>query len=133
MPRRSTAQCSQAGFTLVEALAALAIGSVIIMATAALVHNIVLNFDRGVRGVGDAERLVLAVERLAGDFGSARFVPQMADPGPISVAFKGEPEKVMFVGAAGVGRTRDERSGISAEELVSLAVERQGNARRMVR
>ena len=62
------------GFTLVEVLAALAIASVIIMASAALIRNVALFFDRGTRGVTEAERLMLAVERLAGDFGSARFV-----------------------------------------------------------
>ena len=59
------------GFTLVEVLAALAIASVIIMASAALIRNVALFFDRGTRGVTEAERLMLAVERLAGDFGSA--------------------------------------------------------------
>ena len=55
------------GFTLVEVLAALAIASVIIMASAALIRNVALFFDRGTRGVTEAERLMLAVERLAGD------------------------------------------------------------------
>ena len=62
------------GFTLIEVLAALAIASVIIMASTALVHNVALFFDRGTRSVTEAERLMLAVERLAGDFSSARFV-----------------------------------------------------------
>src|SRR6266446_3307807 len=71
------------GFTLVEVLAALAIASVIIMASAALIRNVALFFDRGTRGVTEAERLMLAVERLAGDFGSARFVWRRATwPGP---------------------------------------------------
>jgi prepilin-type N-terminal cleavage/methylation domain-containing protein len=64
----------QGGFTLVEILAALAIASVIILASAALTRNVALFFDRGTRDVGEAERLMLAVDRLAADFGSARFV-----------------------------------------------------------
>jgi prepilin-type N-terminal cleavage/methylation domain-containing protein len=64
----------QGGFTLVEILAALAIASVIIMASAALTRNVALFFDRGTRDVGEAERVMLAVDRLAADFGSARFV-----------------------------------------------------------
>src|SRR5258708_37166269 len=65
------------GFTLVEALAALAIAAVIIAATSALVHNVALHFDHGTRGVSEGERLILAVERLAADIGSARFVSPM--------------------------------------------------------
>src|SRR5260370_14448268 len=63
-----------AGFTLIEVLAAFAIASVIIMATAALIRDVAFHFDRGTRGVGDAERLMLAVERFSADFGSARVV-----------------------------------------------------------
>ncbi len=40
----------RAGFTLIEVLAALAVGSVIIMATAALIHDVARHFDRGTRG-----------------------------------------------------------------------------------
>jgi prepilin-type N-terminal cleavage/methylation domain-containing protein len=74
------------GFTLVEVLAALAIASVIIVASAALIRNVALYFDRGTRGATEAERLVLAVGRLAGDFGSARFVPRQTERGA-AIAF----------------------------------------------
>ena len=93
----------RAGFTLIEVLAALAIGSVIIMATAALIHDVARHFDRGTRGAQEAERLMLAVERLAQDFNSARFVGWTTEGGP-AVAFTGEPAsrdrpaKIMFVG-----------------------------------
>src|SRR6202007_832664 len=78
------------GFTLIEALAALAIASVIIMASTALIHNVALFFDRGTRGVPEAERLMLAVERLAGDFNSARFVSRTTEEGGAAAAFAGE-------------------------------------------
>src|ERR1700682_1593520 len=39
------------GFTLIEVLAAFAIASVIILATAALTRDVALHFDRGTRGV----------------------------------------------------------------------------------
>ena len=74
---RTRAGCD--GFTLIEVLAALAIASVIIMASTALIHNVALFFDRGTRSVTEAERLMLAVERLAGDFSSARFVPRRTE------------------------------------------------------
>jgi prepilin-type N-terminal cleavage/methylation domain-containing protein len=121
------------GFTLVEVLAALAIASVIILASTALIHNVALFFDRGTRGATEAERLMLAVERLAGDFGSARFVLRKTENGP-AAAFAAEqangerPANVVFVAA---GRAA---SGLRADDdLVSLSVETDGEVNRLVR
>ncbi len=120
------------GFTLIEVLAAFAIGSVIIIATAALIRDVALHFDRGTRGVNEAERLMLAVERLAADFGSARFVSRRTDGGS-AVAFRGEqmggdkPARVVFVGAAGVA------SAPLGDEVVELTVEQDGSVMRLVR
>jgi prepilin-type N-terminal cleavage/methylation domain-containing protein len=121
------------GFTLVEALAALAIASVIILASAALVHHVALFFDRGTRGVSDAEKLMLAVGRLAGDFGSARFVWRRTEDGA-AAAFTAEqagsdrPARVVFVstGRAVLGGNAD-------DDLVSLSIEEDGEVRRLVR
>jgi prepilin-type N-terminal cleavage/methylation domain-containing protein len=121
------------GFTLIEALAALAIASVIIMASAALVHNVALFFDRGTRGVSDAERLMLAVGRLAGDFGSARFVGRRTEDGS-AAAFAAEqasserPASVVFVGAG-----RADLGGRADDDLISLKIEEDGEIRRLVR
>jgi prepilin-type N-terminal cleavage/methylation domain-containing protein len=120
------------GFTLIEVLAALAISSVIIVATVALIHSVAGNFDRGTRGVDAADRLMRAVERLAADFGSARFVVWTTQSGP-ALAFRGErvdgekPERVMFVSGAGIG------SAPRADEVVSLTIERAGDVTRLVR
>ncbi len=120
------------GFTLIEVLAALAISSVIIVATVALIHSVAGNFDRGTRGVDAADRLMLAVERLAADFGSARFVVWATENGP-ALAFRGErvdgekPGRVMFVSDAGIG------SVPRADEVVSLTIERAGDVTRLVR
>jgi prepilin-type N-terminal cleavage/methylation domain-containing protein len=105
------------GFTLIEVLAALAIASVVIIGTAALVHTVSFNFDRGTRGVSNAEHLLLAVERLTADFGSARLVPQSDGGAGEMVAFRGESAQVKFVAAGGVA------AGPRGEELVSLTVE----------
>src|SRR6476646_6545623 len=94
---RTRAGCD--GFTLIEVLAALAIASVIIMASTALIHNVALFFDRGTRSVTEAERLMLAVERLAGDFSSARFVPRRTEQGTATAAFAGAPASIGLVGA----------------------------------
>ena len=120
------------GFTLIEVLAGLAIASVIVAATTALIGNVTFYFDRGTRGVSDAERLVLALDRLAADFGSARFVLRTTEAG-VATTFTGElandeqPAKVVFVGAGRVGPTSH------AEEVVTLTVEEAGDARRLVR
>lgn len=121
------------GFTLIEALAALAIASVIIMASAALVHNVALFFDRGTRGASEAERLMLAVGRLAGDFGSARFVWRRTEDGS-AAAFVAEqaggerPASVVFVGAG-----RGALEARADDDLISLKIEEDGEIRRLVR
>ena len=120
------------GFTLVEVLAALAIAAVIIAATSALVHNVALHFDHGTRGVSEGERLILAVERLAADIGSARFVTRMSE-GSAALAFIGEPAtaaqpaRMIFVSAGGVA------ANASGEEVVSLTAEQDEDVARLVR
>jgi prepilin-type N-terminal cleavage/methylation domain-containing protein len=114
------------GFTLIEVLAALAIASVIIVASAGLIRNVALYFDRGTRGATEAERLVLAVGRLAGDFGSARFMPRQTASGA-AIAFAADQASVVFVGAGGVASKSND------DELVSLTVETDGDMRRLVR
>jgi general secretion pathway protein J len=120
------------GFTLIEVLAALAISSVIIVTTAALIHTIAGNFDRGTRGVDAADRLVLAMQRLSSDFSSARFVVWTTDSGP-SVAFKAEPvagdkpARTLFVAGRTLAGEQD------TDELISLTVERSDDTTRLVR
>jgi prepilin-type N-terminal cleavage/methylation domain-containing protein len=125
--QRSRKRAGCDGFTLIEVLAALAIASVIIMASTALIHNVALFFDRGTRSVTEAERLMLAVERLAGDFSSARFVPRRTEQGTAAAAFTGEPASVVFVSA---GRAA---SGSLDDDLLSLAVETDGEVSRLIR
>jgi prepilin-type N-terminal cleavage/methylation domain-containing protein len=121
------------GFTLVEVLAALAIASVIIMTSAALIRNVALFFDRGTRRVTEAERLMLAVERLAADFGSTRFVWRRTEDGA-AAAFVAEqasserPASVIFVGAGRAASTAR-----VDDDLISLTVEEEGEVRRLVR
>jgi prepilin-type N-terminal cleavage/methylation domain-containing protein len=122
---RTRAGCD--GFTLIEVLAALAIASVIIMASTALIHNVALFFDRGTRSVTEAERLMLAVERLAGDFSSARFVPRRTEQRTAAAAFAGEPSGIVFVSA---GRAA---SGSLDDDLISLMIEQDGEVSRLVR
>jgi prepilin-type N-terminal cleavage/methylation domain-containing protein len=125
------------GFSLIELLAALAIAAVIIAATTTLVHNVALHFDRGTRGVNEGERLILAIERLAADIGSARFVMRTSEDsaaqGGAALAFIGEPAagerpaKVVFVGGGSVASSQ------GGEEVVTLTAERDGDLMRLVR
>jgi len=126
MGRRPTSS-NRDGFTLVEVLATLAIGSVVIVATAALIRNITLHFDRGVRTVTTTEHLMLAVDRLAADFAAARFVPRATDQGRAAAfsASVGTPATIMFVTSASSGRP--------GEDLVTLTVEQSEGSARLVR
>jgi general secretion pathway protein J len=132
MWRRRPQRRGQDGFTLVEALAALAITAVIIAATGALVHNVAFGFDKGTRSVNEGERLILAVERLTDDFSSARFV-QWGRRNSLELAFVGDarndehPATLTFVSA---------KSGVDTEagdEIVNLTVEQDVDRSRLVR
>jgi prepilin-type N-terminal cleavage/methylation domain-containing protein len=126
------ARARQRGFTLIEAIAALAISSVIIAATVTLIHSVAKNFDRGTRGVDAADSLMLAMERLASDFASARFVAWTTANGP-ALAFKADaadgrkPARIVFVGG------RDAGSGSRSDEVVAFSIERSGGVTRLVR
>ena len=104
----------------------------IIAATGALVSNVALYFDRGTRAVSNGEHLILAIERLAADIGSARFLTTTSDA-KIGTVFAGEPASasrpatITFVGAGGVG------SNQKGEEVVSLTVEENEDTTRLVR
>jgi hypothetical protein len=117
---------------LIETLAMLVITSVIIVGVTTLVHDVARNFNRGTRGASEGERLLLAVERLAQDFGSARFVVWNAESGP-AVAFAAERPggdvlaKVTFVANAGV------MSGPQGDEVITLTVEQHDSAIQLVR
>jgi hypothetical protein len=113
-------------------LAALAISSVIIVATVELIDTVARNFDRGTNGIDSADRLMQAVQRLAEDFGSARFVVWRTETGP-ALAFSGEqaagakPARIVFVDGAGSA------SAAPADEVVSLTIERHGDMISLVR
>ena len=131
--RRVETRGGSRGFTLVEALAALAIASVVIIASTAMIHNVALFFDRGTRGVTDAERLMLAVERMAADFSSARFVSRRTDAGAAGAfaavpASGGGPATIIFVGAG-----RDGSGPRSDDDIISLTVEEDDEIRRLIR
>lgn len=127
---QSARQCD--GFTLIEALAALAISSVIIVTTVTLIHMVAGNFDRGTRGVDAADGLMLALQRLASDFGAARYAVWTTSTG-FALAFKAEqadgekPARILFVSE------RRSEAELPADEVISLAIEQTGETTRLVR
>ena len=114
----------RAGFTLIEALAALAITSLVVLSCGALLRESGYFFDRGTRAIDETERFAWAINRLRRDFASARFVAE-AGAKTSAAAFAGQPEKVMFV-AAGREASRD-------DELVEYAVEPTEGGEQLVR
>jgi general secretion pathway protein J len=133
---RARVRSAKRGFTLIEVLAALAVASVILMATTLLLHNVVLNFDRGANRVSAGERLVLAADRLATDIGSARFVLQGTGPAAVA-AFMGAPTKITFIGAGLVDpaarREGAEPERVPPPEVISVTVEAGEEATAVVR
>jgi general secretion pathway protein J len=128
---RTRAQDRNRGFTLVEVLAAFAVASVVIVATAALMHNLVLSFDRGTGRVDAGERLLLAADRLAADIGAARFVLQTTPAGKIA-AFRGEPRRITFVSAALIDPARQD-DDLVRPEVVAITARGLDDATELVR
>ncbi|WP_159732817.1 prepilin-type N-terminal cleavage/methylation domain-containing protein [Methylosinus sp. Ce-a6] len=126
----------RAGFTLVETLAALAVASSIIVGAATLTHHVAFHFDHGARSVDEAERLALAMERLARDFGAASFVAltpagasrKQPEERPAPIAFDGSAERLVFVTASAIG------ARAALEEIVAFSIEPAGGeSARLVR
>ena len=130
MPTQARAQYR--GFTLVEALAAFAVASVVMIGIGALVHNVGLAFDRGTGAVGRSERLLLAFERLAEDFAAVRFVQRQTEAGPEAL-FTATPPAVMNTSVAGVSPVGGVLAGPSSEEVITLTVEQTDDVRRLIR
>jgi prepilin-type N-terminal cleavage/methylation domain-containing protein len=120
---KATRRRSAGGFSLLELLAALAVGSVVLAAVAGLIRNVGLSFEAGTRGVGHAERLLSALERIATDLASVRYVHKTTEQGAKAI-FEGRPNGIVFVSGAGVA------SAAPAEEIVVLEVEASGEATR---
>jgi hypothetical protein len=123
----------EGGFTLIEMIAAFAVASVIIFATAGLLHNLALPFDRGTNSVAGGERLAVAADRLATDIASTAFVLQKTSSG-MAAAFTGTSAHIVFIGFAGAdaGPQRSEQQP-PGQEIVSLTIEPSDDATQIVR
>jgi len=87
-----------AGFTLLEALAAITLMAVILAALATITAQWLPNWNRGIDRVNASERVALALERIAGDLSAAELIPAGRDIGQL--IFQGTDSSVIFVRTA---------------------------------
>lgn len=86
------------GFSMIEALAAVALTATIVMALAAVAGQWLPNWSRGFAGLQRADILAIALERLCDDLTAAEYVTPSSDtPGPL---FEGAPSSVTLVRSA---------------------------------
>jgi general secretion pathway protein J len=96
--RYGDARPSVAGFTLLEAMLAVALTAAIVLALATVTAQWLPNWRRGFEGLQRADLLSLGLERIVADLSSAEYVtPSEAMPQPL---FYGQALSVTFVRSA---------------------------------
>jgi type II secretory pathway pseudopilin PulG len=114
------------GFTLIESLAALGMTALIVFCATSLLRDGAFFFDRGTRAADQTEQFALATDRLARDFGAARYVLQNIQ-GKSQIAFAASPEGVVrLISDGGTG-------GARRDEVIEFSIESEGDSRRLVR
>jgi general secretion pathway protein J len=84
-----------AGFTLIEALIAMALMGTIVAALATIAGQWLPNWDRGLLRLQQSERLALGLERIVEDLAAAEFIP--AGRQTMRPWFEGDKDAVTFV------------------------------------
>lgn len=96
--KRADADSLIAGFSLIEAMATLALTATIIMALSSVAGQWLPNWRRGFVDLQRADLLGAGLERLVDDLSAAEYVtPSAGVPGPL---FEGDASSVMFVRSA---------------------------------
>ena len=90
-----TSRSSERGFTIIEALVALAIGGFVIAIIASITGHWLKTWRAGLPALERAETLTTALDRIAGDLAAAKFVP--AGPDGLGMLFSGGPAAVTLV------------------------------------
>ena len=111
---------SLAGFTLIEALAAVVLMGMVVAAFATVTAQWLPNWNRGFARVQRSELLDLALARLVADLSAAEFVP--ADRGSEGPLFEGSELGVIFVRS---GFTPNVPPGLEIVRIAETA-DRQG-------
>jgi general secretion pathway protein J len=87
-----------AGFTLLEALVAMALSGMILTALATITAQWLPNWNRGFARVQGHESLALGLDRLIADLAAAEFIP--ANRESLQPVFEGSDHSVIFVRSA---------------------------------
>jgi len=93
---RQTPKCND-GFTLLEAVIALALMGIILGALATISSQWLPNWNRGIGRLQREEQLALALERLSLDLAAAEFIPLAGGTAPL---FDGRERSITFVRTA---------------------------------
>jgi prepilin-type N-terminal cleavage/methylation domain-containing protein len=70
---------SEAGFTLIEALVALALTGLVLSALATLTAQFLPNWNRGIDRIQHSELIGISMQRIAADLAAAEFIPAGGD------------------------------------------------------
>jgi general secretion pathway protein J len=96
--KRANSGSSVAGFSLIEAMAAMALTAIIIVALSTVVGQWLPNWRRGFVDLQRADLLGIGLERLVEDLSAAEYVTPSA--GGKTTLFQGDASSVMFVRSA---------------------------------
>jgi general secretion pathway protein J len=95
---------SEAGFTLIEALVALALTGLVLSALATLTAQFLPNWNRGIDRIQHSELIGISMQRIAADLAAAEFIPAGGDDKnekkKKKPLFEGTPLSVTFVRTA---------------------------------
>lgn len=103
MTARDRQRTSEAGFTLIEALAALALTGLVLSALATLTAQFLPNWNRGIDRIQHSELIGISMQRIAADLAAAEFIPAGSDDKnekKRKPLFEGTPLSVTFVRTA---------------------------------
>jgi general secretion pathway protein J len=96
--RRAKPDPLLAGFSLIEAMAAIALTATIVMALSSVTGQWLPNWRRGLVDLQRSDLLGIGLERIVGDVSAAEYVTPSADaPAPL---FEGDASAVIFVRSA---------------------------------
>jgi len=99
MMARDRDESSEAGFTLIEALVALALTGLVLSALATLTAQFLPNWNRGIDRIQNSELIGISMQRIAADLAAAEFIPAGGDDKKKPL-FEGTPLSVTFVRTA---------------------------------
>lgn len=116
----------QAGFSLIEVLAALVVTMLLVLALTPFTGQMLATWARGGEAAGFVEAVTRGVGMLRHDLSHAILSSGLADA-PKGSVFRGDETSLSFLAATGLGPGRD---GL---EMISVSVDAGGNGRTLIR